>query len=170
MKKIVFVLLFGVILTAGVFASPVHPDGLGIGVLWGGTTGTGGGFNNNVALSLKVPAVPVFWGISFGGLGGNSGFSIGVKGDYYLLGSELIPTLGWFLGVGAYVNMWFGNNAAIGFGGRIPIGLTWQPISIFELFGNLVGTLGTGIYTAGGGGIMGFRGGIGGEIGIRLWF
>jgi hypothetical protein len=169
MKRIALLVTLLVMLSVGVFASPVHPNNLGIGVLWGGNASSGN-FHNNAALSLKLPALPVFWGVTLGGIGGE-GISVGLQGDVYLLGSQLIPAvnLGWFLGLGAYGNILLGNDAAIAFGGRIPLGLTWQPVRFFELFGNFVGTVGTGLYTHGDGGLMGFRSAIGGELGIRAW-
>jgi len=174
-KKLVLGAVLATVMATGTaFASPVHPDGLGIGILWGGNAGWGrnSSFNaGNVALSLKLPAVPVFWGINLGF--GNHWFSIGVQGDVYILGSELLPTLSWFLGLGGYVNFTTGTGnyndwAHIGLGARLPIGLTWQPVSIFELFLNLAPSLGIHIHTRGDGNV-GLGGGIGGELGLRVW-
>ena len=156
--------------------SPVHPDGLGIGLLWGmGWGGSGYGPGSSLALSLKVPALPVFWGINLGL--GNHWFSVGVQGDVYFMGGYLVDTiLGWFLGFGLYGN--FGAStrsgydaAIIGFGARLPIGLTFQPIDLLEIFFNIAPSIGLGIWTAGEhsgaefphGGIFNF------EIGLRLW-
>jgi len=152
--------------------SPVHPGGLGIGVLWGASPDYG--FPGNVALSLKIPSVPVFWGIRLGL--GDGPFWMGLQGDYYIIGSEMIPTLSWFLGIGGYVNTWFGSRPAIGFGVRAPVGLTWHPISLFEFFFNVAPQIGAHVRTGSGlsydedrftfpyGGYFGF------EIGLRLWF
>ena len=169
MKKLVLGVVLAAILATGtaVADSPVHPDGLGIGVLWGGSAYSGN-FNNNVALSLKLPSVPIFWGIRLGL--GSEHFWLGLQGDYYFLGGELIPTLSWFLGLGGYINAWFGDAAAIGFGVRLPIGLTWQPINVFELFLNLAPQLGGRIHTYGDGGFSFPHGGFFGfEIGLRFW-
>jgi len=171
MKKVVIgIILAAVLATVPVtqtFAdSPVHPGGLGIGALWGGSLNNG--LHSNVALSLKLPTVPIFWGIRLGGF--DSTLWVGLQGDYYILGSELIPTLSWFLGIGGYVNVWLGNDLALGFGARLPIGLTWQPINIFELFLNLAPQIGGYIWTHGDGGFDFPHGGFFGfEIGLRLW-
>ena len=166
-KKVLLALALASVLSAGAaFASPVHPGGLGIGALWGGSVGDG--FNGNVALSLKLPVSPIFWGIRFG-LGSEASW-IGIQGDQYLIGSQLLPTLSWFLGVGAYVNAWFGDAAGLGFGVRVPIGLTWQPVSLFELFLNMAPQLGAYVQTGKGGGLSFPHGGFFGyEIGMRLW-
>jgi len=156
--------------------SPVHPGGLGIGVLWGmGWGGSDWGSASNIALSLKLPTMPVFWGINLGI--GNNWFSIGVQGDVYFMGGYLVDTLlGWFLGFGLYGN--FGTSTAsgvdaaiIGFGARLPIGLTFQLANFFEIFLNMAPTLGLGIWTAGSGSGLEFpHGGIFNfEIGLRLW-
>ena len=168
-KVIIAIALAAILVTGTAFAADVHPNGLGIGALWGGNAvwGGNGTIGNSVALSLKVPSVPIFWGISFH-LGG--ALSLGVQGDSYILGSQLIPTLSWFLGIGGYVNLVLGNEAYIGLGARLPIGLTWQPIDILEIFLNVAPSLGLGFWTAGNGGIHFPDGGIGWELGIRLWF
>ncbi|MCL2191042.1 MAG: DUF3996 domain-containing protein [Treponema sp.] len=169
MKKAVIGIALAAVLAAGTaFASPVHPNGFGIGALWGGSVD--GGLNNNVALSLHVPGVPVFWGIRLG-LGGEN-LRLGLQGDYYFLGSYLVGDfLGWFLGFGLYGNFSFGDNAAIGFGARLPIGLTIQPIDLLEIFLNVAPQIGLHMYTGGGGGIHFPSGGFFGfEIGLRLWF
>jgi len=169
-KRLVIAVALATVMAAGTaFASPVHPGGLGVGVLWGGVSPFGGGysgFNNNAALSLKVPAVDIFWGAGVSIYDGY--FGLGIQGDRYFLGTPLLPTLSWFLGLGAYANFSFGESAAVGLGVRLPIGLTWQPIPLIEVFGNAVATFGVGFNTRGEGN-FGFRGGIGPEIGIRLW-
>ena len=169
MKKFVLVVALVAILGAGTaFASPVHPDGFGIGALWTGHMDFGGGgLWNGAALSLHIPGVPVFWGIQ---LGFGNALSIGVIGDGYFLGSELVNTLSWFLGVGGYVNLHLGDEAAIGLGVRVPIGLTWQPIDLIEVFFNSGLSLGLSIWTYGDGGVHFPDFGMPIELGIRFWF
>jgi len=167
-KKLVLAVAFAAVLTTGTaLASPVHPGGLGIGALWGGSLDNG--FHNSAALSLKLPNVPIFWGIRLGGFDGN--LWVGIQGDYYFLGSQIIPTLSWFLGLGAYGNIHIGgDNLGIGFGARLPVGLTWQPINLLEVFINLAPQVGGAFWTGGGGGFDFPHGGFfGAEIGIRLW-
>ena len=178
MKKILLVLLLAAVLTTGTaFASPVHPDGLGIGVVWRGNMWGGGhwGTGHGAALSLKLPGSPIFWGI--GASGGGNGFSVGVTGDRYFAGSALIPTLGWYLGLGGFISFstsGSGDNSAahLGFGARLPIGLTWQPITIFELFANFAPSLGASVRTGGSSNDGRFyfpTWGVPIEIGLRLW-
>ena len=170
-KKLVLVVALAAVMVVGtadkLFASPVHPDGWGVGALWGGSVD--GGLTSNVALSLKAPNLPVFWGIRLG-LGGGTTW-VGLQGDVYIMGGEIVPTLGWFLGLGLYGNFFLGDDFALGFGARVPIGLTWQPIQIFELFLNLAPQIGGYMYTHGDGGFEFPHGGFFGfEIGLRLWF
>lgn len=166
-KKLLLLITLALVLAVGTaVASPVHPGGWGIGALWGGNI-YDGNINNNVALSLKAPTLPVFWGIR---LGIGDDFWLGLQGDIYIMGAELIPTLYWFLGIGAFGNFWFGDEASIGFGARLPIGLTWQPLDLLEVFINLAPQLGGHIYTGSGGGFTFPHGGfLGFEFGIRVW-
>jgi len=177
-KLLIAVVLAAVLATGTAMAdSPAHPDGLGIGVLWGmGWGGSDWGPGSNIALSLKVPALPIFWGINLGI--GNHWFSIGVQGDVYFLGGYLVGNwLGWFLGFGLYAN--FGMSTAsgvdaalIGFGARLPIGLTFQFLNNFlELFVNVAPSIGLGIWVGDyGSGVEFPHGGIFNfELGLRLW-
>jgi opacity protein-like surface antigen len=171
MKKLLcLVVLAAVIATGTAFAQDVHPSGFGIGALWGGAVDNG--FHHNVALSLKIPDMPVFWGIS--GRFSDSWSQIGVQGDVYLMGSYLVDTLlGWFFGVGLYGNFGFNDHAAvIGFGGRFPVGLTIQPVELLEIFFNAAPQIGGGIWVSGDNSGFDFpRGGFFNfEIGLRFWF
>lgn len=170
MKKLVLVVvLVAVIGTGTVFAQGAHPNKLGIGILWGGNVGNH--FSNNLALSLKVPSVPIFWGITARIT--NDWFAVGVQGDYYMIGSYFVgDMLGWFLGLGFYANAGFGDNSSnIGFGARLPVGLTFQPLNFFEVFLNIAPQVGGAIWISGDkdgfefphGGFFNF------ELGIRFW-
>ncbi|MDR2542957.1 MAG: hypothetical protein LBC80_05865 [Treponema sp.] len=165
MKKILSVLVLLVIFTTGTaFAQNVHPGGLGIGVMWGGHLDDGFTGNEGAALSLKLPNNPFFWGVSV-----NKGPTIGVQGDRYFFGSKLIPTLGWYLGLGGYGSIYLGDIAALEFGLRAPLGLTFQPIDLLEIFVTLAPSLGISIITGDDGDIdfPHFRWPV--EIGIRIW-
>jgi len=169
--------------------SPVHPDGWGIGILGG--FGLDGRVNlGGAALSLKAPALPIFWGINLDFWGG--GWAAGVQGDFYFLGSMFddSETFGWFFGLGAFANIarhyggtihhhTYGSRTRewtrFGAGVRVPIGLTFQPWDFFEVFGNLAGRFGLNYFDNrhdwDNSRYRSFRPGIGigGEIGVRFW-
>ncbi|MDR3334867.1 MAG: hypothetical protein LBT13_08300 [Treponema sp.] len=202
MKKLAAVCIIGLVLgTAGVFAEDQksdgggsgiftkdqHPDGWGIGIQGGFGMGGGG-----AALSLKIPALPIFWAVrlNFGGSsreGHESHFGIGVSGDYYFIDKAILPDigLGWYLGAGAYIGYW--NNTWHGWGGNddwsysllqigveVPVGLSWMiPIPVkLELYLQAVPNIGAQFAVAGSDyyddGAFWFS--IGGNLGIRIWF
>jgi hypothetical protein len=168
MKKFLAVCAIGLALaTTNVFAD--HPSGLGVGVVFGG--GIGGGIGG---LSLKIPSVPIYWGVSLGFDAYH--FGLGVTGDYYIIDQSFAPTLGWYLGVGAFLDVgtWNGGRGPAGrndgglflaAGVRVPIGLEWQPINKLDVFLEIAPGVGIGIsplyfpgwYFAAG-------------LGIRYWF
>ena len=170
MKKTLFVfVLVAVLATGTAFAD--HPSGLGIGVQGGGNGnwGTSGYGHSNLALSLKVPSLPIFWAISASI--GEKHFGTGVSGDYYLIDSNIVPSIGlhWYLGLGVGVGLWgFNDKLGLGASGRLPIGLSWQPpsVKILEIFLQVVPNIGVQV-------LPDFHfpyGGWGGDLGIRLWF
>jgi len=167
MKRLFLVLvLFTIIATGSVFAD--HPKGLGIGIQ-GGTSGSwegGGGFHNGGALSLKLPSMPVFWAARIDIWDGF--FFLGVSGDNYLIDNLLVKDIGlsWYLGLGLGVGIGLGDTLALGVSGRLPVGLSFQPIPLLEIFLQVVPNLGVAV-------LPDFHfpyGGWGGDIGIRLWF
>jgi hypothetical protein len=185
MKKLIVAVLLGLVLcSAGAFAD--HPKGWGVGIVgqYGGAW-TGGGGLGGAALSLKAPALPVFWGISLSFP--SNGFGFGVTGDYYLIDQTLVKDigLGWFFGIGGYLDFvtysyTFVNTkysqTGFGLGVRVPIGLSLQPIDLLEVFFDFAPSLGLLFY---GGdyydyydneGKVVFGGGWQGDVGIRFWF
>lgn len=173
MKKLIAVVLLGLLLcTAGAFAD--HPNGWGVGILgqYGGSWLGGGGLGG-AALSLKVPSVPVFWGINLSFP--SHAFGIGVTGDYYLIDQYLVQAagLGWFFGIGGYVGFTsYANWNSFGFGARLPIGLSWRPVDVFEIFFDFAPSLGLLFYDSSysGSDNVDFGGGWQGDIGLRFWF
>jgi hypothetical protein len=158
MKKLLFVVLIGLLVSTAAFAD--H-EGFGIGLVFGGGWNNGGlGWG---ALSLKIPSVPIFWGLSIPFVG-RSGGAIGVSGDYYIFDKSLVAKdmtnddgtykfkLDWYFGVGGYFNLYFHNDywengtlknkkitkASDSFGLRVPVGLSWHIIKQLELFLGLV--------------------------------
>ena len=169
MKK--FVILFALIAilaTGTVFAD--HPAGTGIGVmgLFGGHW-PGGGYGG-AAFSLKLPSLPIYWGVNLHFQKGV--FSLGVIGDYYLIDSVLVSDLKlhWFLGLGGRVNLSFNDDEMLfGLGARIPIGLSWQPVEqdgmLLEVFADIAPSLGVRVSPK----FYFPAGGWQGDVGIRLW-
>jgi hypothetical protein len=145
---------------------------LGIGIIGGG--GPVGGIGN-VGLSLKVPALPIFWGVYLSMRGGDY-FGLGVTGDYYFYDSPLVRNINlyWFLGLGGYVNLLFlkGNDDNsndddklwFSAGARVPVGLSWRPVRFLEIFADIVPSLGAQIAPS-----TGFDFDINFELGLRLW-
>jgi hypothetical protein len=172
MKKIlVVVLVLFLTITAGTFAD--HPSGTGIGINFRYDVGGGG---VGPALSLKLKPVPVYWGISLGI--NKDWFGLNVAGDYYFIDKSLIPEikLGWYLGVGGYVGMWFwqdnyrpgwatGNSAmSLALGARLPVGLTWQPLDFLEVFFDVAPRLGLSVLP-----VHFPDWGVDFDLGVRLW-
>jgi hypothetical protein len=169
MKRLVLVLiLFAIIATGAVFAD--HPSGLGIGVQ-GGTSSSWEGkghYDNGGALSLKLPSIPIFWAVRLDIYGGDF-FWLNVSGDKYIYDKALVKDIGlnWYLGLGLGVGLGIGgDDLGLGVSGRLPIGLSWQPIPLLEIFLQIVPHLGVAV-------LPDFHfpyGGWGGDLGIRLWF
>jgi len=187
-KKLLIVLVLATVLATGtVFAD--HPSGLGIGLVgnyaFAGNAGSGGG------LSLKIPSLPIFWTIDAVII--PDAFGIGLAGDYYFIDKSLLPSanLHWFFGAGGFLT-WVSVNVKrtlyeysandLDIGVRIPVGLSWQPIPLLEIFAAFVPKL--GVHIAGGydvkyptlpsynyskDGKAEFYWGIPIEIGARLW-
>ena len=188
MKKLILCLLMISLLAIGAFAD--HPNGWGVGLMGRGGWGYGSGGLGGGALSLKAPMLPIYWGINVD-LGSNY-FGLGITGDFYLIDNTLAdlgtPTLGWYLGLGGFFG--FGTYSvssaswtSLSLGARLPIGLSLQiPVSSIsvEIFGALVPNLGFGFWfwdskydtywKDENRGSFGIVGGIGGELGFRIWF
>jgi hypothetical protein len=167
MKKMLLVLVLGLVLVTGaVFAE--HPAGkTGIGVVFGGAWN--GSAYLYPGLSLKLPSMPVYWGI-YAHLS-QYGFGVGATGDYYFIDSTLVnfgggSRLGWYLGLGGFadINFWQ-SGLAFDVGARVPIGLSWFIIPSAELFVDVAPGIGLGV----GGGGPGLYWTLPAEIGLRFW-
>jgi hypothetical protein len=173
MKKIcIVVLVLFLTVTAGTFAD--HPGGTGIGINFRyGVAGTGG---FGPSLSLKLKPVPVYWGVSLGI--NKNWFGLNVAGDYYFIDKTLLPEikLGWYLGLGGYVGMWFwqgdyraawaegSSSMALALGARLPVGLSWQPLNFLEVFVDVAPRLGISVIP-----VHFPDWGVDFDLGVRLW-
>ena len=182
MKKLIVVLALATILATGT-AFADHPDGWGIGLItgfhggWVGETAAG----VPIGLSLKIPNIPVFWGLSFGF--GSEFFDTRIMGDYYIFDSPLGEDLNlhWFLGVGGFFDIFRFSRSyfflgkysytSVAFGARLPVGLSWQPKNFLELFLGITPGLGINIRGSGrvekSGATFAVFWPI--ELGVRLW-
>jgi len=185
MKKLVIVLALAAIIATGT-AFADHPSGLGVGVVGsygfiGDLMGRGGG------LSLKIPGVPIYWSINVA-LGDNY-FGLSATGDSYLIDKSLSGPLSFFVGVGGFFtylgysakNYLYNWNYSYMYGGiRAPVGISFQPMPLLELFADIAPSLGVKIYSGyeikvgsynyKDEGSVGFGWGAPLELGIRLWF
>jgi hypothetical protein len=165
MKKLVLSVVLGTMALVGTAFADHPQDKWGLGASFGwGHLGMAPSFE------LKIPGIPIFWGVNLGigstGSGWNetSFFSLGLTGDYYIF-DKLIPPaaeigLGWYLGVGGWVD--FASHTYktksedgkeysfwdLGFGIRAPVGLSWIPpkVSWLEVFLEVSANVGLGIY------------------------
>jgi hypothetical protein len=163
LKRVLLLFCFVLLVSAGVFAD--HPDDkVGVGLFAGGGWGSVGGGVFNPGFSLKIPRVPVFWGFNafFGYAPGLS-----VSADYYLVDRDLVKDgsfdLDWFLGIGAFTHLFFGDHFTMALGARLPVGLSWHINKVFELFLNAVPAIGMSFTSSP------FYGSFGAELGFRAW-
>ena len=119
-----------------------------------------GGLPSSALLSLKLPQLPVLWGIGLQ-LTENT-FNMAFTADWWLYQQNLVSFIGLYVGPGLYLSL----PDAIEFGGRVPIGINAYPIDVLELFIEIAPTLlffsDTGVQ------IPSF--GLQGAFGFRFWF
>jgi len=186
MKKVC--LLFFMSFALGTAAFADH-QGMGIGII--GSWGWNWGYPSygSAGLSLKVPKMPIYWGIYPAFYGHN--FGIGATGDFYIIDKNLVTStltnedgnynlkLDWYLGIGAFMNLSFWGNGAdwdgdaewenganFSFGARVPIGLSWHIIRQLELLFDIAPGIGVSFNPGGAWGPY-FAGAI--ELGLRFW-
>lgn len=158
-------LLFCVVGLLAVNAFADHPSNkLGLGLFLGGGYGSVGGGLFHPGVSLKIPGVPIFWGVN-AAIGGVTGLS--VSGDYYFIDADLVKDgsfdLDWFLGLGGFGHLYFGDDVSFALGARVPIGLSWHINKVFELFADVAPGIGVSftshpLYWT-----------MAGELGLRVW-
>jgi len=148
MKKLIFVLLIGLLAGSAAFAD--H-DGFGIGAVVGGGVTNGGWLKTDglfyPGLSLKIPSIPIFWGLNanihpYDNYGG-----FDITGDVYLFEPNMVSStatnddgsyykikIDWYfgLGMGLSSNFWH-HGAGVGMCLRVPIGVSWHVVEPFEI-------------------------------------
>jgi hypothetical protein len=171
MKNWFFLGLLGIGVASATWAA--HPNGLGVGGLFSRSFSETS--ENNGALSLKIPQVPIHWGIAFAGDTDNDYFSVSLTGDVTMKSSYWVREIkfGYFVRLGAYgrfsvLNDDFGFSA----GARLPIGVQAVFFNNFlELFIDVAPTLGIGTANYAHFGKFYFPDwSIPVELGIRVWF
>ena len=173
MKKIVLILILALVMSVSAFA--YHPSGWGVGIVgrfqidWDNDFGWAWG----PTFSLKAPQLPIYWGINMAFR--QSGFSVGLTGDFHLFDESLNADLGigWYLGLGAYVSiLQYGQNdwTSLRFGARVPIGIYIFPVNFLEVFLGVAPSLGVGIGFGNAPSPFNFPStGIGFDMGVRFW-
>jgi len=161
MKKIPIILCILLAVSMPAFAD--HPtDQMGLGLVGGG--GVAG--NGDLGLSLKLPGLPVFWGIHVNL--NSSVISLGATGDFYIYDQNLVTqegfNLDWFLGLGAYASLSLGSGMHVGVGARVPVGLSFHFMEQFEFWIDAAPSLGIGINP-----LQFPEWNVAGEAGIRIW-
>ena len=154
MKKIV---LIGIVLMVA-FAGVASASTFGVGGAF--SIAPLGGLPSSAMLSLKVPQVPVTWGI--GAQLGADRFNLAVTADWWLYRQNLVSFLNLYVGPGLYVTL----PEPFEIGGRVPIGINAFPIPVLELFLEIAPTL--AIYSNRSITIPSF--GLQGAFGFRFWF
>ena len=162
MKRLLWALFIGLALSTAAFADHAD-DSLGLGGIFGAGVGWNGQISHAdfypASLSLKVPKIPLFWGLKVW-LFNEYAFGLGVTGDWYFIEPNLVETtktnadgsyqlkIDWYVGVGFYANMYMGRDYFGGDGGlRVPFGVSWhamQDIKKLEVSVGSVGGLGIG--------------------------
>ena len=146
MKKILFVFaLVAIIATGTAFAD--HPGGFGIGFESGlhvdldpSKTKISGG-----SLTLKFQELPIFWTINVASF---DPFYTGFSGDYYFIHNPISGDFHWYLGFGLGLSLWTyeekvdETKLGIAVTGRVPVGVSWQPLDFLELYAQAVPRIG----------------------------
>ena len=157
MKRLLLALLIALALSTAAFADHAQ-DSLGLG----GVSGYGWGWNGPhmhndffpASLSLKIPKVPLFWGLKVG-LFNVYDFGLGITGDWYFVEPNMISAtktnddgsynlkIDWYVGVGFYANMYTGHDYFAGDGGlRVPFGVSWHAMGEIKKLEVSVGSVG----------------------------
>ena len=119
-----------------------------------------GGLPSSALLSIKVPQLPILWGV--GANLGSGNFNLALTADWWLFQQNLVSFLNIYAGPGLYLTL--PSNFEIG--ARIPVGINAYPLDFLELFAEIA--LAHPFWTEGGLVIPSFR--LQAAFGFRFWF
>ncbi len=120
-----------------------------------------GGLPSSAMLSVKIPQMPILWGVAV--QFGAGIFNFGLTADWWLYQQDLVSFIGLYVGPGLYMSL----PQPFEIGGRVPIGLNAFPLDFLELFVEVAPAL--VLYSSDAGvTIPNFR--LQGAVGIRFWF
>lgn len=154
-KKIVIIaLILMAVLAVGAFA-----DTFGVGAAW--SLSALGGLPNAAMLSVKIPQLPIVWGLA--AQFGTGDFNLGMTADWWLYQQNLVSFIGLYVGPGLYMSL----PQPFEIGGRVPIGLNAFPLDFLELFVEVAPAL---MFFSSDSGVTipNFR--VQGAVGLRFWF
>jgi hypothetical protein len=164
MKKWALLLLFTLIFSTTAFADHAQ-DSLALGGIFGAGVSWNGYISHPdfypAGLSLKIPGVPLFWGVYVKpfdnlwlGIPGY-GLGLGITGDWYFAEPGLVSKtatnqkgsynlkIDWYVGAGFYANMYMRDNYFRGDGGfRMPFGVSWHAMGNPKQLEVCVGSVG----------------------------
>jgi len=155
MKKRVVIIAF---VLMAVVAMGSFADTFGIGVAY--SINAIGGLPSSALLSLKVPQLPIIWGV--GARIGGGAFNLAATADWWLIQQNLVSFLNIYAGPGLYISL----PDYFEIGARIPVGLNAYPLDFLEIFAELA--LAHPFWTEGGLVIPSFR--LQAAFGFRFWF
>lgn len=158
MKKILFV-VFAIMLlaTSGAFAD--KGTGWAVGGEGSLYLAGNGGLPSAAMFLLHIPKIPLMFG-----LGISNPFSIGITADYWFAHGNLVSILDYYVGVGAYAQI-FTDPSNVILGGRVPFGLQVWPVGqTLEVFLELAPAFGVSVAPTE------FEWHLQGAVGLRFWF
>ena len=129
MKKTLLIIIALIFLVSAFSFGEVRKGGaLGLEGVGGWSYGYGG--LGGVALTFKIPKLPIMWAVD-----GNFGigwFHVGATADWWMLDNQIAGPLYWYWGLGLFGGIWTGGGLDAAFGGRVPIGFQFW---LFEVTG-----------------------------------
>jgi hypothetical protein len=158
MKRILIVVcVIMLLVTSGAFAA--RKTGWAIGGEGSLYLAGNGGLPAGAMFLLHIPKIPLMFGVGI-----NSPFSVGLTADYWFAQGNLVSILDYYVGVGAYAQI-FTNPSNFELGGRVPFGLQVWPVGqTLEIFLELAPAFGVSVDPT----LFSWH--LQGAVGLRFWF